>query len=519
MTLVHPGVNTNGSMMAKPVRREPESSGSEDTGNRIQSGALVGRTLFGAILIVGLPVLLQQLLGATVGLFDKILAGGLDEDVVLSAMDGLGVGSYVGWFIGIAMGGLGIGGQAIIARAIGRGDVGEAEHALGQAIGISFGWGALVGVASWLLAPSMAALCELQGASSAYFVEYVRVLSWSMPFCGMMMVGAMCLIGAGETIRPALIALAVNAVNALVSWILSGATLRLPGFVLQNPFGLNYEVAGIAAGTAAGYTCGGLLTLVILFRGVRDLKLRRRLMSPFRSLIGRIVRVGLPNFLEGISMWTANLGVLTIIGLIAGREARTAIAAASGMGSMSQPTAGEGLAGAHIIAVQWESFSFLPGFAIGTAAAALAGQFLGAGNIAMAKRAVVVCTLLAVALMGSLGVVYMVFGSELTELISLQSKHVNLVPQLLFICGTTQVFFAISMVVRQALRGAGDTVWTLIITTVSCYGVRLPAAWFLGMVMDLGLVGVWIALCGELAVRACLFLARFLHGGWILRKV
>lgn len=506
-------------MMADPVRREPETSAPNRSDKRIQSGALVGRSLFGAILIVGLPVLLQQLLGATVGLFDKMLAGGLAEDVVLPAMDGLGVGSYVGWFIGIAMGGLGIGGQAIIARAIGRGDVVEAEHALGQAMAISFGWGTLVGIAAWWLAPAMAALCELQGASASYFVEYVRVLSWSMPFCGLMMVGAMCLTGAGETIRPALIAVIVNVVNVGLSWLLSGAVLRLPGVTFQNPTGLNFEVAGIAAGTAAGYVCGGLLTLLVLFRGVRDLKLRLRLMPPVRSLVARIVRIGVPNFLEGVSMWTANLGVLAIIGLIAGREARAAFLATSGMGAMSQPTAGEGLAGAHIIAVQWESFSFLPGFAIGTAAAALAGQFLGAGNVAMAKRAVVVCTILAIVLMGSLGLVYMVFGSELTGLISTQSKHLGLVPKLLFICGTTQVFFATSMVVRQALRGAGDTVWTFLITTFSCYGIRLPAAWFLGMAMDMGLVGVWIALCGELAIRALLFLARFLHGGWILRKV
>ena len=75
------------------------------------------------------------------------------------------------------------------------------------------------------------------------------------------------------------------------------------------------------------------------------------------------------------------------------------------------------------------------------------------------------------------------------------------------------------MVVRQALRGVGDTVWTFTITTISCYGIRLPAAWIFGIVLDLGLIGVWIALCGELAVRAGLFLARFLHGGWSLRKV
>ncbi len=495
------------------------AAGGESQAGEIKSGPLVGRSLGAAMMLVGLPVLLQQLLGATVGLVDKMLAGGLDATVVMPAMDGLGVGSYVGWFIGIAMSGLGIGGQAIIARAMGRGDRREAARALGQAVGLSAVWGIVVGVTAWCGAPGMAALCGLDGGAAAYLVDYVRVLACGMPFCGLMMVGAMCLAGAGETVRPALIAVAVNAVNVGFSWVLSGAALRLPGASVSNPFSFDYEVGGIAAGTAAGYAVGGVLTVVVLIRGVRDLRLQVRDLIPFRSMIDRVVRIGLPNFFEGISMWSANLGVLTIIGYIAGREVQTAIAAASGAASTIEPTAGEGLAGAHIIAVQWESFSFLPGFAIGTAAAALAGQFLGAGNLQMARRAVVVCTATAVVLMGTLGVVYMIWGRPLTALVSGEQRHLSLVPELLFICGTTQVFFAVSMVVRQALRGVGDTVWTFVITTVSCYGIRLPAAWIFGVVLDLGLIGVWIGLCGELAIRACLFTARFLHGGWAIRKV
>jgi Na+-driven multidrug efflux pump len=497
---------------------ESDSSASQGDG-QIKSGALVGRSLFAAILLIGLPVLVQQLLGATVGLVDKMLAGGLNADIVLPAMDGLGIGSYVGWFIGIAMSGLGIGGQAIIARAIGRGDVAEAEQALGQAMGLCFIWGIIVGVVAWFLAPGMAQLCGLHGEAAGYLIDYVRVLSLSMPFTGLMMVGAMCLVGAGETIRPAAIAIVVNVVNVVSSWLLSGAELHLPGFVLPDVLGLDYAVGGIAAGTAIGYCVGGLLTVWVLSRGVRDLRLRFSLVRPIRSMITRVMRVGIPNFFEGISMWSANLGVLTIIGFIADRQTQVALTAASGAGAMAAPTAGEGLAGAHIIAIQWESFSFLPGFAIGTAAAALVGQFLGAENIRMAKRAVLICTGIAVVLMGLLGVVFMVFGSPLTAMISSQPPHLLLVPDLLFICGTTQVFFAISMVVRQSLRGAGDTVWTFLITTISCYGIRLPAAWVLGVVFDYGLAGVWIALCGEIVVRAGLFLARFLHGGWALKRL
>merc|ERR1711965_305302 len=113
-----------------------------------------------------------------------------------------------------------------------------------------------------------------------------------------------------------------------------------------------------------------------------------------------------------------------------------------------------------------------------------------------------------------MGVVFMLFGRTLTSIISDQPIHLAEVPRLLFICGTTQAFFALTMVLRQGLRGVGDTRWTLLITTCSSYGIRLPACWLLGIHFDLGLAGIWMGLMGEIVIRGMLFLCRFLHGGW-----
>ncbi len=71
-----------------------------------------------------------------------------------------------------------------------------------------------------------------------------------------------------------------------------------------------------------------------------------------------------------------------------------------------------------------------------------------------------------------------------------------------------------SMVLRGALSGAGDTRTSMILAWTSTYGVRLPASWILGYVLGYGFVGVWIALSGELVVRGLLYLARYLQGGW-----
>lgn len=459
-----------------------------------------------AIWVLAWPVLIQQLLQAFVGMTDKLLAGRLGSGEQVAALDAIGIGSYIGWFIGIAMSGLGIGGQALIARAMGAGDGQLAHRALGQAMSMSMMWGAFVAVVLWFSAEPLGRATGLDERALDGLVLYLRVLAVSMPFAGLMLVGAQCLHGAGETTWPAAIAIIMNIVNVVASWLLSGVdvTIQLAGrsLTLADPLGLDYGIAGIAAGTSIGYFVGAVCTVFVLVRGVKDLALRRSALPLERPLLARIVRIGVPNFAEGISMWAVNLFVLVFIGIVA-----------------KQQSGGTGLQGAHIIAVQWEAFSFLPGFAIGSAAGTLAGQYLGAGRPDLARRAILACTGIAVVVMGSIGVIFITQGELLTSIISDTPVHLDTVPHLLLIGGSMQIFFAITMVIRQGLRGVGDTKWCLIITTLSSYAVRLPATYILGVMLGLGLQGIWIGLCGEFVVRATLFSLRFRHGGWTRIKI
>jgi Na+-driven multidrug efflux pump len=321
-----------------------------------------------------------------------------------------------------------------------------------------------------------------------------------------MMVGAMCLYGAGETVMPSVIAIAVNLVNIVVSWVLSGVDLTFGQWTLVNPFSFDMHLAGIAWGTFGSYLVGAMLTLWVLKRGVKDLRLERRDLAMDRRMTIRIIRIGGPGFADSVMMWSANLLVLLVIGMVASAEA---------VGGVPR----QGLQGAHLIAIRWEAFSFLPGFAIGTAAGALAGQYLGAGNPAMARRSIVACTGIAVVIMGGLGLVFVFGGTMLTRIISDQDVHLAETPALLLICGLVQVFFAVTMVIRQGLRGVGDTRWTFLITTFASFGIRLPASWLLAVALGMGLRGVWLAMCGEIVLRACFFAWRFLHGGWMRTRV
>jgi putative MATE family efflux protein len=481
------------------------AEGAADDERIIRSGRLAGKGLWQSIWILAVPVLVQQLMAALVGTTDTLLAGNLPPGTAGAALDGVGFGASFMWVASIVLMGLGIGAQAIIARGMGAGDRDEARIAGGTAVATSFVAGLLGAVGVWFLGPLAAGWMGLTGPALGYATDFVRVLSVSMPFLGVMTVGGMTLHGAGETARPSVIAIGVNVLNVGFSWYLSGVVVTVGALTIPNPSPFDpvrWGVIGIASGTAISYVLGGAWTLWVLFRGVKDYRIGPADLLPDRPMLGRIVRLGIPNMLEGATMWvTTSVGVTKFIGIVAERA-----------GGAAGPV--KGLFGAHMVTVRWEAFSFLPGFAMGTAAGALAGQYLGAGSVQMARRAIWACLWIAIAIMGTLGIVFMTQGTVLAHLMSRDPVIDAEVPKTLFICGTVQAFFAMGLVIRQGLKGCGDAKGTFWITLVSTVCVRVPLAWFFGVVMDYGLAGIWIGLCIELGIRGLLFLERFVSGRW-----
>ncbi|MEM9373308.1 MAG: MATE family efflux transporter, partial [Planctomycetota bacterium] len=176
-------------------------------------------------------------------------------------------------------------------------------------------------------------------------------------------------------------------------------------------------------------------------------------------------------------------------------------------------------------------------FAMGTAAATLAGQYIGARRPDLAKRAVLVCTGIAASIMTFLGIVMIVFPHAITRSFSEQPTHIEQVPNLLIICGVIQLPFAVGICLRSAMRGAGDVHAIMVITWITTYAVRLPFAyvasgvditlpqWLGGSTItnpvpwEPSLAGLWIGMCSELIIRSLLFTAYFMRGRWLKAKV
>jgi Na+-driven multidrug efflux pump len=75
-----------------------------------------------------------------------------------------------------------------------------------------------------------------------------------------------------------------------------------------------------------------------------------------------------------------------------------------------------------------------------------------------------------------------------------------------------QPFMITHLTLAGALRGAGDTKWTLYASALGIWGVRLTLAYLLVQRFGLGLVGAWIGMTADLFVRAAVVYWRFSTG-------
>lgn len=81
------------------------------------------------------------------------------------------------------------------------------------------------------------------------------------------------------------------------------------------------------------------------------------------------------------------------------------------------------------------------------------------------------------------------------------------------------LLWSISFIMPSALRAAGDANFTSIISMLSMWLVRIILGYILGITLQFGLMGVWVAMVIEWSVRGFIFTWRFKGDKWYSRKL
>ena len=423
------------------------------------------------------PLFLEQLLTIFVGLADTFVISFVSE----AAVSGVSlVNSFNTIFIFLFTA-LASGGAVIISQYIGSGKKETAGEAGSQLLMISAVFS--TGIVLALLAAGKPILRlifgKVEGDVMAACVTYLRISAYSYPALAVYNAGAALYRSIGKTSITMYIAVVSNIIN-------------VAGNVI-GVFVLHAGVAGVAYPSLIARTFSAAAVTILCFRMSNGVYYRKNWIFQWDAgLLGRILRVAVPNGVEQGVFQFVKVALSSIVALFG-----TYQIAANG------------------IAQSIWSLAALVCVAMGPVFITVIGRCMGAGDTGQAEyyfhKLMKITLLLSVAWNGAVFAVTPVIMPFFD--VAPQTRRLTVWLVLihnLFNC----IAFPFADPLGKGLRAAGDVKFTMVWSMVTTIGVRLLFSLLFAMALDLGVIGVAVAMCLDWCIRAVIFYIRFRSGSW-----
>lgn len=437
-----------------------------------------------AVWKIAWPTMLTNIIGGVQGIIDHALVGHL---VGFKGNAAIGVAWQIFIIVIVFITSLFTGMSVLVARFAGAGDEDKVNRTVYQAfltaVGISLLIMAPIG---YFLSPALLDLVNAAPEVKAEALPFLRIaFLYSSGMLVFFMLGG-ALRSAGDARTPMVLGIVMTVLNIALNVVLIRGMGPIPAF------GTSGSIMGtmIASGLVSFYA------LVKLWRGGWVVSFPRgQGFGPDWSIIRSLFRFGLPTGIQGIAMNVGGVFMMAFIGSLAQSAAAQAAFAVSYTQLFSLIT--------------WTSVGLLG------AAAAVAGQNLGAGHPDRADEAVHVAARFGLAGAGLVGIFFLFFPRQLLAVFGMNEPAVvEIGVQLLRVLSVSGLFIAVALTYTGGLQGTGDTKSPLYISIISQVLVPLGICFVIQQTGKLDPIDIWIAILIGHATRCALSVIRFKQGKW-----
>ena len=437
-----------------------------------------------AVWKIAWPTVLQNAIGGLQGIVDHALVG---HYVGYTANAAIGVSWQIFLVVIVFISSLFTGMGVLVARAAGANDHEKVNRTVYQAfltaVALSLGILAPIG---YVLSPT---LLDLVNATPAVRTEALPFLQtmflYSIGLLMFFMLGG-ALRAAGDARTPLRLGVAMTVLNFVLNVVFISGAGPIPAFGTR----------GAAMGTAIASITVSAVGLWLLFAGRLIVHFERSMsLRPDFTIIRSLFRFGLPAGIQGVAMNVAGVLMLRFIGSL--RDSAEAQAA---------------------YAVGYaELFSLITWTSVGLmgAAAAVAGQNLGAGRPDRSAHAVHIAARMGLGVAATIGALFLLIPDQLLGIFGLTDPTVvRLGRELLRFLSVSGLFITVALTYTGGLQGTGDTRSPLYITLVSQVLLPPGICFLLERTGDLQASGVWTAILVGHMTRCLLSVWRFQQGKW-----
>ena len=423
------------------------------------------------------PMIIEQFLAILVGMSDSIMVATVGEH----AVSGVSLVDNIFILLIYLFAALATGGAVVMGQYLGQNKHEKANRAVNQLILFTALFAICIMIGLYLARNLI--LHRVFGAIEAKVMEasktYLLIVSASIPFIALYNAGAAVFRTMGNSKVPMYLSMMMNAINV------GGNAILI--------FGFGMGVAGAATSTLVSRVISAVAIILLLCSPEHLLHLER----PFSfkldfGMLKKIAYIGIPNGLEN-GMF--QLGKIMVLSMITGFG--TAAIAANAV--------------SNIIA----TFQVLPGMSVGMAVITVCSRCVGAGDYEAARYYTRKILKLVHILIIVFSVTTLVALPGIMHLYNLSDDAMTFTKQIIWYHGICcMLIWPEAFTLPNTLRAASDVKFCMILSIISMWVFRIAFSYIIAVRMGMGVLGVWIAMTIDWAVRAVLFIIRYRGKRW-----
>lgn len=429
-----------------------------------------------------LQLIIEQILIMAVGVADTVMVSYAGE----VAISGVGLVDMFNNLIITVLAAIDAGGAIIVSQYIGNKDRKNANKASSQLLTITIVIATVIMLGCLvfhriLLSTFFGAIeMDVMKAATTYFL----ISAISFPFLGVYNSAAALYRSMEKTRTTMYVSILMNIINVVGNYI--------------GVFILHAGVAGVAVPTLISRIVAAIIMFALSLNSSNLVYVKiKNVFAWNQEMISRILKIAVPNGIENGLFTLGRVLVTSIVALFGTSQ----IAANSVAGSIDQIA---------VVVVN----------AINLGIVVVVGQCIGANDYEQAKYYIKKLMKISYIVTGIIGSAVILLLPWILNLYSLSSEARNLTFILVIMHNImATALHPTAFVLPNGLRAAGDVKFSMVVGIVSMILFRLGAAVLFGIIFNLGIIGVWIAMGSDWLCRSVCFVIRFIKGKWRQFKV
>ena len=373
------------------------------------------------------------------------------------------------------------GGAVVISQYIGRKAMDAAGESASQLLRFSAIFSTLVSALVLIGNEGMLRLMfgKVESDVMQACITYLRISAYSYPALAVYNAGASLFRSVGKTSVTMYLSVASNIINVIGNLI--------------GVFVLHAGVAGVAWPSLIARIFSAAVITVLCFRKKNHVFYTRKWIFQWNgALMRHILRIAIPNGLEN--------GVFQLV-----KVALSSIVALFGTYQIA----------ANGVAQSIWSLAALAGVSMGPVFITVIGQCMGNNNTQIAESYLKKLTKITVLLSFAWNLLIFVLTPLFMRFYALEPDTKQLVIWLVLIHNLfNAIAYPFSGALSNGLRAAGDVKFTMYVSVISTIAVRLLLSWLLGVALQMGVIGIAIAMVSDWVIRAVIFFWRQKSGKW-----